>query len=176
MHPLPNPPATFRDIVEADLRRGARLIIKIQDELDPQVRIATPEGDYHIAMTLPADDYGRRILLRALATFLDWKRAIAFTLCSELTEPEALYCAGISPTHHVGCLTRISRAPRPWTAANFGAVEWLDPAQLDPFLIGLLPTEPRPLTPKDVAACNTWFGKDGKFPAIHIPTGEVRGV
>jgi len=35
----------FRDIVEADLRGAARLVLKVQDEIDPQVRIATPEGD-----------------------------------------------------------------------------------------------------------------------------------
>ena len=39
-------PRTFKELVEADLRRAARLIIKVQDEVDPQFRIATPEGDY----------------------------------------------------------------------------------------------------------------------------------
>ena len=39
-------PVTFKDLVEADLRRAARLVIEIQDEIDPQFWIATPEGDY----------------------------------------------------------------------------------------------------------------------------------
>jgi hypothetical protein len=39
---LPHGPRTFRDFIEADLRRAARLIIKVQEELDPQIRIATP--------------------------------------------------------------------------------------------------------------------------------------
>jgi hypothetical protein len=55
---------SFRDFVEADLRRAARLIIKVQDELDPQIRIATPEGDFHVAVTLPVYDYGRRNVLK----------------------------------------------------------------------------------------------------------------
>jgi hypothetical protein len=82
MDRLPRDPATFRELVEADLRRAARLIVKVQDELDPQLRIATPEGDYWIAVTLPADDYGRRTILRALETFMVWKQAQAFTLAS----------------------------------------------------------------------------------------------
>ena len=46
MDPLPHSPRTFREIVEADLRRGARMIIKIQDEIDWHFRMAMPEGDY----------------------------------------------------------------------------------------------------------------------------------
>ncbi len=41
MEPLPEPLTTFRQFVEADLRRAARLVIKVQDEIDPQFRIAT---------------------------------------------------------------------------------------------------------------------------------------
>ncbi|MGA7327776.1 MAG: hypothetical protein WBX25_25625 [Rhodomicrobium sp.] len=40
------------------LRPISGLIIKVQDELDPQVRIGTPEGDFHIAITLLATDTG----------------------------------------------------------------------------------------------------------------------
>ena len=38
-------PRTFKELVEADVRRAARLVLKVQDEIDPQFRIATPEGD-----------------------------------------------------------------------------------------------------------------------------------
>ncbi len=44
MERLPHDPRSLRELVEADLRRAARLLIKIQDEIDPQFRIATPEG------------------------------------------------------------------------------------------------------------------------------------
>jgi hypothetical protein len=63
MEPLEHEPKTLREFVEADLRHAARLIIKIQDEIDPQFRFSTPEGDYHLAVTLPADDYERRSML-----------------------------------------------------------------------------------------------------------------
>jgi hypothetical protein len=176
MERLPHDPKTLREIVEADLRRAARLVIKVQDEIDPQVRVATPEGDYWIAMTLPGDDYGRRTVFRVLSTFLAWKRALAFTLATELYEPDSVYCVGVAPSEHHACLAHIVRQPRPWTVANFGPVEWQAAAAIDPMIIELLPRRPRALTPKEVSAANKWFGMDGRFPAVHLPTGEIRGV
>ena len=38
MERLPHDPKNFREVVEADLRRAARLVIKVQDEIDPQLR------------------------------------------------------------------------------------------------------------------------------------------
>ena len=57
-------PVTFKDLVEADLRRAARLVIKNQDEIDPQFRIATPEGDYWVAVQLPPGESERQTILR----------------------------------------------------------------------------------------------------------------
>lgn len=176
MEPLAHEPRTFKELVEADLRRTARLVVKVQDEIDPELRIATPDGDYWIAVTLPADDYGRRSVLRALGTFMVWKQATAFTFAAELQEPDCVYCAGISGGERIACLARLRRHPRPWTAASFDAVEWLPEASIDPVIAALLPDGPKPLTPKEVAACNTWFGREGKFPAVHIASGEIRGV
>ena len=174
MDRLPQEPKIFREMVEADLRRAARLVIKVQDEIDPQFRIATPEGDYALAVTLPADPYERSAMLRRVGTLLAWKQASAFTLASELFEPDCVYCVGISAFERHACLARIRRHPKPWTKANFGAVEWLPKSSIDPVITALLPMAPRPLTPKDVAAANKWFGTDGRFPAVHIATGELR--
>ena len=60
MDPLPHTPRSFRELVEADLRRGARMIIKIQEEIDWHFRMATREGDYTIAVTMPREDDERR--------------------------------------------------------------------------------------------------------------------
>ena len=176
MDRLPGEPGSFREIVEADLRRGARLIVRIEDELDPQLRIATPEGDYHIALTLPAEEAGRLALLRALGTFMAWRQAIAFTWVAELAEPDALWACGIARRERHACLSRIRRRPRPWTAASFGPLEWLDGAGIDPLLVDLLPVGPRGLTPAEVSASKALFGRNGPFPAIHLPSGEVRGL
>ena len=169
-------PVTFKDLVEADLRRAARLIIKIQDELDPQFRIATPEGDYWIALQLPHDENERKIILGHLATYMAWKQALAFTLACELTTPEGVWCCGVARAGRHACMAHIAREPRPWTAKNFGGIEWLPPASIDPVISGLLPARPRAMTPKEVSGLQKWFGADGQFPAVHIGSGVVRGV
>ncbi|MGA7329107.1 MAG: hypothetical protein WBX25_32620, partial [Rhodomicrobium sp.] len=170
---LPGDPRNFREITEADLRRAARLVIKVRDEIDPQIRIGTPEGDFHIAITLPPDDYGRRNVLRALALFMAWKQALAFTFASEIYQPDAVYCVGISPKERCACISRIKREPKPWTTKNFGEVEWLPESSIDPMMIDLLPSGAREMTAKDLATVDKWFGARGKFPAVHIPTGEI---
>ena len=175
MHPLPQPPTTFRDIVKVDLRRAARLIIKVQDEIDWQYRIATPEGDYHLAITMP-DGAERTDVLQRLSLFMAWKRTLAFTLGVETHAPDAVYALGITPRERHNCMALITRQPKPWTAANFSAVEWLPPDSIDPVLASLLPTAPRAMTPKEIQGLQAWFGTTGRFPAVHIPTGEVRGV
>jgi len=173
MERLPRDPQNLREIVEADLRRAARLVIKIQDEIDPQVRIATPEGDYFIAVTLPADPYQRKVVLRNLSLFMAWKQALGFTLASEIYEPDAVYCAGVMLKERHACLARINREPKPWTAKNFGSVEWLPESSIDPVLLDLLPRGAREITARDLQTLEKWFGAKGKFPAVKITTGEL---
>lgn len=173
---LAREPKTLRDIVEADLRRAAGLVIKIQDEIDPQFRIATPEGDYWLAVTMPGEGTERTAMLRRIATFLAWKQATAFTLACELADPDCVYCVGIAGCERHACLARIRRHPKPWTPANFDAIELLSDASIDPVIAALLPDRPRPMTPREVAAAEKWFGREGRFPAVHIATGEVRGL
>src|SRR5208282_2437229 len=173
MDRLDHDPRNFRELVEADLRRAARLIIKIQDEIDPQIRIATPEGDCWIAVTLPADPYGRKVVLRNISLFMAWKQALGFTLASELYEPDCVYCAGVFPKERLACLARIRREPRPWTSKNFGSVEWLPEASIDSMLFDLLPRGAREMTSRDLATLTKWFGASGKFPAVKIETGEL---
>jgi hypothetical protein len=124
-------------------------------------------------VTLPKDTYARRVIFRNLALFMAWKQSLAFTLASELIEPDAVYCVGITQRERFACLARIRREPRPWTAANFGDVEWLPESSIDPMLIELLPKGAREITAKDMATLEKWFGRNGKFPAINMVTGEL---
>lgn len=110
-------------------------MIKIQDEIDPQIRIGTPEGDYWIAVTLPRDTYARIVALCNLSLFMAWKQAAAFTLASEIVEPDAVYCLGVTYKERAACIARIRREPKPWTAKNFGPVEWLQETSIDPVLL-----------------------------------------
>jgi hypothetical protein len=176
MDPLPHEPKTLREFVEADLRRAARLIIKVQEEIDPQFRFSTPAGDYHLAVMLPADDHERRAMLRRVSAFMAWKQAHGFTLASELIEPDAVYCLGVTPKEACACLSRISRAPKPWTGTSFGPLEWIAQSQIGQEMIDLLPTGRRAMTPQETAMLHKWFGPEGRYPAVHLPTGELRGV
>ena len=92
----------------------------------------------------------------------------------ELIEPDCVYCCGVGSGESYACFAHIRRQPRPWTKANFAAVEWLPASSsIDPVIVALLPGAPQPLTPKEVSAMIKWFGRDGKFPAINMATGEV---
>ena len=173
MDPLPHDPRNLRELVEADLRRAARLIIKVQDEIDPQFRIASPEGDFHIAATLPSAPQVRQEVFHHLGLFMAWKQAVGFTLASELYEPDSVYCVGYTRQERRACLARISRFPRPWRARNFGSVEWLPDSSIDPMLSGLLPRGARSIGAADLAALELWFGLGGKFPVVNLATGEV---
>ncbi len=110
MERLPHDPKNFREVVEADLRRAARLVIKVQDEIDPQLRIATLEGDFHLAVMLPSDPYGRRTIFRNLELFMTWKQALGFTLASERYQPDSVYCVGVMGRERHACLARIAHA------------------------------------------------------------------
>ena len=167
--------------VRLRLRRAARLIIKVQDEIDPQFRIATSEGDYWLAVTLPREPRERMMMLRRVSAFMAWKKALAFILASELQVPDCVYALGVMGHEVHACLARAARTPKPWTAANFGTVEWLNRAAIGQEMIDLLPQSAlgdagRAMSKTEMAMLEKWFGKEGIYPAVHIETGEVRGV
>jgi hypothetical protein len=173
MDRLPHDPKNFRELVEADLRRAARLVIKVQDEIDPQFRFATPGGDYCLAITLPNDAYQRQVVFRNVGLFMAYKQVLGFTLASELIEPDSVYCVGIAPRQSFACLARIRREPRPWSADNFGPVEWMPESSIDPLLIEMLPDGARSISAKELVSLEKWFGRHGKFPVVHMPSGMI---
>jgi hypothetical protein len=176
MDRMPEPLTTFKEFVEADLRRAAQLIIKIQGEIDPQFRCSTPEGDYWIRFTFPDDTRERMMLLRRVSTFMAWKQAMSFTLASELEGPDCISCIGVSHREAYACLSEITRIPRPLTAKNFGPIEWCDYSQVETALLDLMPRGVRTIDEKEIAMLDKWFGTNGKFPAVHIASREVRGL
>ena len=176
MDRLPEPLTTFRQFIEADMRRAARLIIRLQDEIDPQFRIATPEGDYHLAVPLPKSHVDRRPMMRRVSTFMAWKQAASFIMASEIVFPDAVYALGVSQMEAHACMAHIAREPRPWAAANFGPVQWLDPRQIGQELLDLLPRGARVITAAELEMLEKWFGPEGRCPVVHLASGELRGV
>ena len=122
---------------------------------------------------LPYDDYGRRNVFRALSLFMSWKQALGFTFASEIYEPDAVYCMGVTYKERLNCLARIRREPKPWSAKNFGEIEWLPTASIDPTLTDLLPRGAREITSRDLTTVEKWFGAKGKFPAVKIETNGL---
>ena len=175
MDPLPYEPRTFRDLIEADLRRAARLIIKHQSEIDWQFRIAAPDGDLHLAITMPCGRE-RDVMLKRVAAFITWKQAQAFILAVESGLPSAVYAVGISRNERANCFVHFNHAPKPWTARNFDRVKWLPEKRIEKIFLDLLPTSPQPMTPAEISGLQEWFGREGRFPAVHIESREIRGV
>jgi hypothetical protein len=176
MDRLPQDPRNFREIVEADLWRAARLVLKVQSEIKSQFHIVTPTGDWRLAVPvpLPGDNRERTQMLRRIATFMAWKQAVRLVMVCELTEPDCVVAVGVSHKELHVCISPIRRVPRPWTAASFGAVEWLSHDQIGLDITGLLPKGNRMITTTEITMLDKWFGAHGTFPAIHIASEEVR--
>jgi hypothetical protein len=119
MHYLPHTPRTFKEIVLADLLRAQRLKLRIQDEIDLQFRIASPEGDYWIGMTLDADLAERERQMRLVSRYMAWKLSPAFTLASETVSPDAVFCIGVSHHECHAALWHIMRKPE-WRSRDCG--------------------------------------------------------
>jgi hypothetical protein len=161
--------ADLREIVLADLIRAQRLISRINDELDPQFRIATPQGDYWVAMTLSSKMEEREAQLRVLSTFMAWKLSTGFVLATELIEPDAVYAVGVTHWQCIGVLSRIGRQP-----LKFGPAEWLgSESVVGGELRDLLPKKSATITPATMRDLERYFGVRGKFPAVRIADGAV---
>ena len=174
---LPYEPRTFREIVLADLYRGQRLVEKVHpDPIDPQFRIATPEGDWALAVTLPDDARQRARRLQLVSDFMAWKAARAFTITSELHEPDCVYAMGVAMSELHACMSRITRhgggVQGTGPAVDFGAVEWID-EQAGSDIPQLLPRIPRKLDADRLRILRRFFGAQGEFPAVNLETGAI---
>lgn len=163
MRYLPHTPRNFREIVLADLLRAQRLILRIGDEIDPQFRIASPEGDWWIGMTLDRDLTERKRQMALISTFMASKLSPSFTMASELAEPDAVYCVGVSHHECHAVVSLIERQP-----LKFLPEQWLAREQIDPEVLAMLPKGKMSLDTRTLAELEDWFGPDGKFPALRI--------
>jgi len=160
---LPHTPRNFREIVLADLLRAQRLILRVQDKIDPQFRIASPEGDWWIGITLANDLVERKRQMSLVSRFMQWKLSPAFTMASELVQPDAVYCVGVSHGECYGVISLIKRNP-----ITFGPEQWLTREQMGDEIPSMLPKGAGSLNACDIAELQAWFGPDGKFPAMRI--------
>lgn len=158
----------LRKLALADLKRAQRLIERVGDELDPQFRIASPEGDWWIGISLSDGAAERARELSLVSRFMAWKSSPGFTQAVELIEPDAVVCIGVSHTEVVGWLSLIERNP-----LRFSDPLPLSRAQIGDDVPALLPRGALSLSEADVAELESWFGARGRFPAVHIQSGRV---
>lgn len=146
-----------------DLERAQRLITQLGAELDPQFRIATPDGDYWIAVTLPDGSAEREKLLGLLSDFMSLKRSLGFVMAAEIHELPSVIAIGVTSSGSIGVTAAVSGSPR-----CFGEVKVLRAEDVDPGILALLPDHRRSLSEERLAEIEAMFGSEGVFPAIRI--------
>jgi hypothetical protein len=162
-------PRTLKELTLADLERAQRLVRKVHpDPIDPQFRIASPEGDWWIAMTLTENAKERTRRLALVSDFMAWKLSPGFILASELHEPDAVLSVGLQHNDYAAFIALIERDP-----LGFSSPKYVLRENMDEGVLGLLPRGSRTITKARERELQAWFGTDGKFPAVKIATGEV---
>jgi hypothetical protein len=114
-------------------------------------------------MTLSPDLRERDKQMRLVSRFMQWKLSPAFTLASELSEPDAVYCIGVSHHECVAVMSLIARKP-----ITFGPEQWLTRQQIGDDIPSMLPKGAAALNASAIAELEEWFGPNGRFPAVRI--------
>lgn len=116
---------TLKKLVLSDLKRAQTLVratAGYHGTIDPLFRIASPEGDYWITQRFSMRREERERQMALMQRFMAWKLSPGFTMAGQFSDPDAVYCFGVT-YHEVACaVSRIKRAP-----IRFYPVEWLDP-------------------------------------------------
>lgn len=158
----------LRKIVLADLARGIRLMVHVQDEIDPQLRFATPEGDVALIIMLPDDDRGRAAMLGRLRRFCALKQAIAFTMTVNIEKPEAVMTIGVSRDGVLCCMSEIKGKKGFYTEEEFAHPVWLSREAVGQDITAILSWGPTELSEAELTELEEWFGEDGRFPAVNL--------
>jgi len=168
-------PRTLKDLLLADLQRAQTLITKVHpDPIDPQFRIATPDGDYWIALTLTENPKERMKRLALVSDFMAYKLSIGFTLASKMHKPDSVLAVGLLHTEFDALISLIDRTPKIGTSPAFGTTKRVRREAIDPVILGLRPRGSRVITSSREKELQQWFGPQGKSPALLLePDGTI---
>jgi hypothetical protein len=157
-------PRTLKELVLADLERAQRLIRKVHpDPIDPQFRIASPDGDWWIGITLTENAKERARRLALVSDFMAWKLSPGFILASELHEPDAVLSLGLQHNDYHALIALIERKP-----LSFSSPKFVKRENMDPVMLALLPRGSRTITTARAKELAQWFGPTRKFPAVKL--------
>lgn len=141
----------LKRVVLLDLERGMRLMLRVQDEIDPQFRFATPEGDVAVAVTFLSELEGMRDLFDLLRVFCAWKQVLAYTMTFNIAEPNTLMTVGVSGANAIGCMLRVDGSAAKLSEASFGEPGWVMRESIDDEFLSLLPKGKTELSFNDVS-------------------------
>ena len=165
-------PRTLKDLVLADLQRAQRLVTKVHPgPIDPQFRIASPEGDGWIAIALTENPKERARRLALVSDFMAWKLSPGLVLATELHEPDAVLSLGLQHGNYAAFIALIELKPVSFSSGKFVLHENMDAAML-----AMLPRGARTLTKTRAKELAAWFGADGKFPAVKLAPAQAGTV
>jgi hypothetical protein len=129
-------------LVRADLERAQHLVCKAHPApIDPQFRIASPDGDWRIGITLTENVKERARRLALVSDFMAWKLSPGFILATELHEPDALVSVGVRRDNYAALISLIRREP-----LGFEPAKLLKRENIDPAMLALLPRGTRTIT------------------------------
>lgn len=155
-------PRTLREIVLSDLARAQNLVTKVHPHpIDPQFRIATPDGDYWIAITLTENQKERTRRLALVSDFMAYKLSFGFTVTAEMHEPDCVLAVGLLRDDVDAVLALIERTP-----LTFSKPKMVPRESIDPVILGLRPRGSRTITTAREKELLRWFGIGGQFPAV----------
>lgn len=175
MDPLAYEPRNFRELVEADLRRAARLPVKIQNDIDWQFRIGTLHGELHLAIAMRGGPE-REPMLQRIGTLMHWKQAQAFIMSVQSALPDGVYAVGLSAKERCNCFALFDAGRRRWTARNFGSVKWLPDTHLQREMAALLTVGPRAMTPQEISGLQECYRVAGQFSVVPIASRKLQGL
>ena len=160
---------TLKTLVLSDLKRAQRLITRIHpDPIDPQFRIASPDGDWWIGITLTEDPQEREKRMALVADFMALKLSPGFVLATELHQPDAVLSIGIVANDYAGAMSLIDRKGTGAVAPTFSEPAWIEREHMDPLIFSFRPNRSSTLSTSRMQELTQWFGPRGKFPAIKI--------
>lgn len=133
-------------------------IVLAGDELMPRWDIDTPNGSTTLLVPLSDDPDFRLTRMNMVATFMAWKHATSFTMVSEIIEPHAMIAVHVGKYGQRGLMRLIGRNP-----VRIGGDRWLEPNEIPPSLITMLPTKRLDFTPEQIAELESLFGDGGRF-------------
>ena len=149
--------------LQEEMERSERIVLD-GHEFVPRFRVIAPDGDYHILVPMPEDEWERISRITLVAAFMAWKLASAFIVSGESKVPDAFYSFAIARGVEPGGLLRpIWREP-----LELGSTITLGPEQCGEEFLQLLPGPSAKISEITLMEIKRVFGLGGEMEARRV--------